>query len=202
MESIKHTLFEDPLILYLILGVAQITMIWLWRARRQSDQPGQGKWLLGLIAPVLLAGAVFTVERLVVTDREQIEINMREIGRLIQSGKVEGVVAYLDDRIQVKLPQLGTNTESREVAINVGKQFVAQNPLGKLSFVNAKIEPANRRANVTVATVVEFTGGDMKGQKCGIRWILHWINKDGRWLINEAEAQPVKPSDLGLPSGA
>lgn len=194
METIREMLFENPWPIYVVLALTEFVLAGLWWSRRDK------KILQWMIAPLVLAVAVFVLERIVVTDREQITINTNEIGRLIQSGQVEGLKTYLDENIRVKLADMGSDTANRDQVIQMGKAVLTQNPVAKISFLGLKVEPSGSLAEESVTTIIDFAGGELKDQKRAVKWIVRWGKKDGRWLINFAEAREAKPSDLGLPS--
>ena len=177
METLKQTFLEDPTIVYLILAVAELILAWMWWTRRHH------RLLLYLLIPPVLAMAAFTVERLVVTDREQIVLNCHDIARKIEAGDIKSAAEYLDERF-------GGHWLTRQAAILAGKEFVAQNPGRKIAITSVKIDPppANGRANAVVVAIIDLTGGEMSG-KTPITWKVHWIKKDGRWIINEVDYQ-------------
>jgi hypothetical protein len=177
METLKQTFLEDPTIVYLILAVAELALAWLWWTRRNH------KLLLYLLIPPVLAVAAFTVERLVVTDREQIVLNCRDIARKIEAGDIRSAADYLDE-------QFGGHWLTRQAAILAGQQFVAQNPGRKITITSVKIDPppANGRANAVAVTIIDLSGGEMSGQT-PITWKVHWIKKNNRWVIDEVDYQ-------------
>lgn len=192
METLKETFLEHPTIVYLALIVAELVLAGLWFKYRGR------KKLLYMLIPPLLGLAAYAAERLVVTDREQIVINANEIARRIVAKDLDGIRDYLDEKILVELPVLGSDTATRDEAIAVGKAYVGQNPLQKIAMVRPKVEVGKGSANMEVATTLRFSGGEMKGQTAGVAWRLRWIKKDERWIIHQAEARQAKPGDLGL----
>lgn len=169
MEGIKHTFFEDPTYAYVALGLAVVVLAAIWFERRDH------RLLLGMLAPLAVAGAVFLVERMVVTDREEIIAVSGRIAAHIEGGQVEEAAAWLDDG------PLGI-WESREAAIKQAEAFLHEHPIQRVALSRHDVEVQGRRATMKVTTVIEF-GGQGTGQRVLLAWDLEWVKLASGWRI-------------------
>jgi len=123
---------------------------------------------------------VFTVERLVVTDREVIDQECREIAADISAGKFDAADKYLDDDFTSSNTVLGWSV--KKLAIDTGKAAVKQYDIGKVSLQGQHTEVANKRAVTNVRSV--FSVGD--SGRAGLDWELHWVKRPDGWRIIDA----------------
>jgi hypothetical protein len=175
METVQRILFENPTALYVALIVGEIALIATWFKYRDRRK------LLYLLVPPALGLAVYTVERLVVTDHEQILLNCRTIARAIEADDLDAVVPYLDTTL--------TGTwQTREDAIKAGKVFLAANRIQSIRLNFADFQPANHRAEMFATSYLEFSTGEAAGRGATpLAWRIHWIQKGGRWIIDDVD---------------
>ncbi len=187
METLKTLLFEDPTALYVALGLAEVVLAVMWFMRRHRPLL---YWMLGLVA---LAGVLFAVERLVVTDREQIVLNAREAAQRLEANDVAGACEFLDDpcRGQFREAQVTVGeTLARDEIRMLGEHILRANPVRRVGFGKFTIDVTGNFAKMDVMTILEFSGGEMKDQKFSLVWELHWVKKAGKWVINEMICKP------------
>lgn len=188
METLKETFFENPFYVYMVLAVVEVVLVVMWYERRN---PKIAIWLL---APVLLAGVVFTVERLVVTDRERIIDISRQIAGDLENGDVDAIGPYIDDNFRAPFVPLSDVVSmvdglARSAAITVGKVAIARNQPQKITISDIKVEMAGRRAIMHCRTTIQFAAGEAKGFPAVLTWTVNWVKRGDNWLIDQAAYQ-------------
>ncbi|RPI59393.1 MAG: nuclear transport factor 2 family protein [Planctomycetaceae bacterium] len=184
METLKELFFESPLYVYITLALVELAVAAVWFERRS---PKVARWM---VVPVLLAGAVFAVERMVVTDREQIVSITEQIARDMEAGDVDAAMTHVDDDFIADFVPLGNvigKDAAKRAAAAVGKLTLAQHKPSKITLSDYKVDFKGNSAVMTVRSVMWFTTGEAKDFTTSLRWTLHWVKKGDEWLINEAE---------------
>jgi hypothetical protein len=176
METIKTALFEDPFSIYLILALAGAAIIVAWRAGGRS-----GRWLAArLLVVAVLAGGTFAIERLVVTDREQIQLALRDIASSVPAGRIDHAMSYLDEKY------LGWG-RFRPGVIAAVKAAVAKYQIREIRLIGkCRIEVADKLANCKVSVLITYNheGTD---SKYPMAWNVKWIKRPEGWRIQGAE---------------
>ncbi len=89
-------LTEHPTGAYLILAIlGGISLLVFFASRRIAH-------LSGLLVAVLLAVGVFLIDRAVVTDREQVELNTKALAKAVQEGDIAKMGELLSERFQME----------------------------------------------------------------------------------------------------
>jgi len=176
METIKTTLFEDPFSIYVILALAGAAIIVAWRAGGRS-----GRWLAtGLIVVAILAGGVFAVERLVVTNREQIQFALRDIAASVPAGRIDHAMAYLDEKY------MGWGKFKPGVVVAV-KIAVAKYQIKEVRLIGQpRIEVADKLAEGKVSALITYNN-EGNESKYLMAWNVKWIKRPEGWRIQGAE---------------
>ncbi len=186
MESVRHALFEDPLYVYVTLGFVELALAAVWHARR-------GRWRgAALLVPPVLAAGVFLVERLVVTDREQIHLAMREIASWVEAGDFEKAAPYLDE-------EFSGPYGPKAAAVRYGSEMIARFKITSLRWLDPALEIRGDRAALRVTSVLEFAGGPLGRGRSVLTWTMQWIKRAEGWRIHRVERP--EPG-LGLGAGA
>ncbi len=176
METIKATFLEDPLTIYIILGAVAVGLIFTWRTASRS-----GRWLAtGLLIVAVLAGGTFALARLVVTDREQIRLALKDIAESVPDGRIEHAMTYLDD----KYIGWGKFKPGAVVAV---KFAVARYDIQKVSLLGTpKIEVDGKLAKCKITALItyKFEGEPAKHP---MAWRVKWIKRPEGWRIQGAE---------------
>ena len=120
MESIQTALFEEPLVIYIILGI--IAIVGLVIFKKQRTRKSARTLLLALAS----GAAVFAISTLVVTDREQIYAATDEIALAINSDNIQSVERFIDDDFAAKGPYATRAKAIRWIKHNI-KQFEITN---------------------------------------------------------------------------
>jgi len=184
MDAIRGMLFENPLYVYILLGIAEAVLGYLYVQRRDR------RYRFALLAPVLLAGAVFLVEQLVVTDRERIIAASREIARDLEAGRLDALQRRLDDGF-------AGYYRSKDHALAEAQQAIERYALKVVQLRNFDVTVHEGAATMLVTTVVEAGRGDLPGRRIPLNWTIRWVRRpadDGNaWRIREAEPSGWTP---------
>jgi hypothetical protein len=187
MEILKALLFENPTLLYVALGLVEIALAVMWFMRRHRPL------LYWMLVTIAAGGMFFALERLVVTDREQIVLNVREAAGRVEANDVAGACEFVDDpcRGQFQEAQASVGeTLSRDAIRMMGEQVLKANPVRRLGMGRLTVDVGNQTARMDVMTIIEFSGGDLSNQTYLLVWEFRWTKKAGKWVINEMTCKP------------
>lgn len=159
-------LFEDPTTLIVAGLLIEVLLgIGLFKS-------GRGALVLPMIGLLVLVGLGVLVERLVVTDREQVEDSLDGICRALMANDVPGVLSYIDpeaggirSHVQSMLPRAHiTDARLYDLVINV----------------NRHTTPPSAEANFTGRVKGSFQGSDGLVLR---RFTVDLRQEGERWLI-------------------
>ena len=88
MSTIVRTFTEDPWTLFLLLALAELLLVVTVKRR------GQGVWLKLVIAVPIVAVGLLVLEWLIVTDREELQANVRAAARALQDEEMETFLVH------------------------------------------------------------------------------------------------------------
>jgi hypothetical protein len=178
MDAIRRALFEKPLYLYILLGIAEAVIGYLYLNRRER------RFRTALVVPVLLAGCVFLVERLVVTDREQIIAASEAIARDLEAGRIDALERRLDERF-------AGFYRDKEFAIAQARRAMDRYQLKVVQLRNFEVTVHDGTATMLVTTIVEAGRGNAAGRRVPLNWTIRWAEapgaEDDPWRIIAAE---------------
>jgi hypothetical protein len=165
-----------PLVICCLLGAVGGFFVWL-----QARSRGL------LVAATLLALAgtgVFVADLLVETDREYLLEMFPHLARAAERQDISTIMAALDPDLR----------PLREEAERVLKQV--QPTEVAITSVEVAMEPAKKPPEAVANLIVRVTGNVIdKGTPgtvlAGVKVLLH--KKDGKWLVKDAEVEPVRP---------
>lgn len=176
MDALRETFFESPFYAYLVLAIVAIALGTIWYARRQTV------WLVLLAVVVVLGGAVFVVERTVVTDREQILEALQGITEAVERHDLPAAGQYLDDSFR---GWMGNKARALDIAQDVCQ---AHGVRSVDLFGRTEVEfPQRGRAKCRVRTVVLFGKSAVPDGRTLIAWETEWIKRGGRWRVRYAK---------------
>ena len=174
-------LFENPLPI-LAVGAVLVTLASLvFLARRNLAS------LVVLAVVVVLTLLLLVVERVVVTEREEIEQTLDALLVAVQSNDVSSVLALIDPE-----------------ATRVRGDAEALMPLVEVEDTGATAVETDVDTEMTPGTAITRCQGRLRGvhPSSGAtvfffdRVELHWIERDGRWLLQDFAAfEEGKPLD-------
>jgi hypothetical protein len=163
------TLFENPLPIAVVGGLVALVALLVFLSRRN------GKSLAALIAIVAITLALLVIERLVVTDLEQIEAEILGMADAIEANDVAGVVEHIDPAaakiradIEALMPQVKWSV-ANAASITVTLDDDANPPAASSRF-RAFMQGAHSRTGLQVAYINQQVD-------------MAWIKRDGRWLM-------------------
>lgn len=169
MDSLRKALFEDPLAVYVLLGVAELVVVAVYYQQRTLRRIASV-----FVCPILAVG-VFAIATLVVTDREQITAAMHEIAQDVQAGSFDKAAAYLDEDLT---GHYGGKAEAAER----GRKMLKAWKIRSVRFKKPHLEVDAPRADLRVTTAVELdTPAGLT--RTAMAWEIAWIKRDQGWRI-------------------
>lgn len=185
-------LLESPWPALIIGGLATAIVASGWL------QTGRQVLLYAMVAMILLTVAAVAVERLVVTDRERVDMALHEIARLVEQNDVDGALQYADpahpvvrERAVAELPRYRFQkcTIARNLEIQVDPKHIP--PKATAQF-NAIVKLGFADGSWSDQTVVRFVRvtffQDASGQWC----VADYEHADPRQGLVDDSRQPVK----------
>ncbi|MBS3735272.1 MAG: hypothetical protein KGY99_10165 [Phycisphaerae bacterium] len=174
MSAIERLLFEQPLYVYLALALGELILAAVWYERRSR------RALALLAIPLVLAGVVFAVERIVRTDREVIRAASYRIAHGLAAGDTEPLAAHLSD-------DFGGSFAPRRRALQEAREAVRRYSVTAVELGKMNVTLDDGRAEMTVTTTIAGEAAGMAG-RYRITWRLTWAHEpDGVWRIVAAE---------------
>ncbi len=188
METIKTALFEDPFFIYVILALAAAAVIALWRTGGCS----RGWLATRLLVVASLAGGIFAIERLVVTDREQIQLALRDIAVSVPAGRIDHAMSYLDENYRGwGRTSAGASPAVRGIVAGAVKLAIANYRIQEIRLLGKpRIEVDGKPAiplagcKVSVLILYKYEGTPSKHV---LAWNVTWIKRPEGWRIESAE---------------
>ncbi len=176
METLKVTFLENPLTLYIILGAVAVGLAVSWRTAGRS-----GRWLAtGLLIVAVLAGGIYTLETLVVTDREQIHLALKDIAESVPAGRREHAMTYLDEKYR------GWG-KFKPGAVRAVKAALAMYDVQSIKLLGTPaVEVDGELAQCKVSAIIHYKR-DGKPSRYVLAWNVKWIKRPEGWRIRRAE---------------
>ncbi len=171
MDTLKRCFLEEPVYIYTALVVLELILFSLWFSTRSKMR----KWLL--LAPVLVGVLVFTLDWMVVTDREEIEGILTDIATSIHNGNVEQHQRVVADNYR-------GFWKTKPALLRAAKNESRTERIESVSVSFKSVKVTGRRAEMKLKTNVRLE----TGQIVPLRWTIYWGKSDGGWQITEIEA--------------
>jgi hypothetical protein len=167
-------LFEDPTTLIIAGLLIEVLLgIGLFKS-------GRGVLALPMIGVLVLVGLGVLVERLVVTDREQIETTFDGLCRALMANDVEGVLSYID-------PEAG-GIRSHVRSILPRAHITDARLYDLVIHVNHHTSPPSAQADFTGRVRGRFQGEGGGGEGLVLRRFTVNLQQQGEnWLITDYE---------------
>jgi len=187
MDKITTALFEDPLYVYISLAIAELVVAAIWYERRTR------RTAASLAAPLVLAGAVFALETLVVTDREEIIAALQLIAREAETDEgqampMDAARRYLDEQVRVDLADgYGGRNLTRQQAIGAGRSVARELAIRRVKLLKLTVEVDNGRAKAHFTTIITFVASELGQSRTSLIWDVHWLRRDAGWRIIRVE---------------
>lgn len=166
-----------------MLGGVEIFILILWW--RSSDN-AKAKWLL---APLLLGGLVFTVERLVETDREKIVKATDAIAEDVRRGKLD----VLEDMMARNFTGDYQGRElGKQDALELARQSIDTHGVTDIEIRKADVKIVDEGRKASMILVTRMRVGYLGPQaSLLLRWPMIWEKIDGKWLITYGETPRI-----------
>lgn len=181
MQALKRVLFEDPLTIYVGLGMIEIVLLAIWGRYLTRRR------LLALAAPLLLGGAVFCIERLVETDVELIVAAMEEIAEGISGDPSDlgPAETYLDDKMTADLgPMLGGGNLDKSRTLAAWRSRIRTFRVATVTIHAPTVTVTGDRAQARFGTKIMTRSDSAEPQPAGtLFWTVDWIRRDEGWRI-------------------
>ena len=166
-------LLEQPLAVVIVGVIAALGTGIAWTST------GRKEWLIGLGAIVLLTIAGLVVEQLVVTDREAIELTLREIARDVESNNLPAVLKHVSS---------GNPELTRQASAELPNYRFDECRITKVNEmdIDSSAEPRSALVEFNVVASGSFQQGGMELSDQGIprRILLQMVReKDGQWRV-------------------
>ncbi len=172
---------ENPWPPALICGVLAAVALTVWFQRQQS------KWLLMAAGAILAAVAVWYIEKQIITEREQVELQVIDLVKSFEAGDEERVLNHFSPQavlwrgqvlVALKLVKV-KNLDVKDMSV----QLVSKDTEAISHF----------RANGTVMMA------GMEGGHQPSRWKLTWRKEKGDWkIIDVIRLNPLKDEPMGV----
>ncbi|MGC9454366.1 MAG: hypothetical protein ACP5HU_05830 [Phycisphaerae bacterium] len=170
MDGIRTALFEEPFYIYVALAFAELVLLGIWYERRTR------RWALSLLAPVVLAGAVFVMEAVVETDREQITRALNEIADDVEAGSTAAGERYLSD-------DYSGFGGSKEEIVSRARNVLDRYGIRSIDYVNLRVEVSDSTARTNFSTVITLGSSVAGGGKTSFVWNIRWRKGNDGWRI-------------------
>ena len=174
MDTIKSGFLENPVWVYTALVALELVLFSMWFSTRSTKL----KW--GLLLPILLGAMVFTLDWIVVTDREEIESILSKITTSFHNGNVEEQGHFIADNYHGYL-----NTKVELVKAAVGEAGKGRVESIAVKFQSVKVTGA--WAEMKIKTNVRLD----TGQIIPLLWTIYWGKSDSEWKIIEISAPNI-----------
>jgi hypothetical protein len=175
MEWLARTFFESPTPLYGVLIFVEVGLLARWLIRRGR------RAALWMVLPIALGLGVFALERVVVTDREQIINNAHRLAESIHQGRARQELRRVLSRSEQFSAGLGEpRMLDRETIIERSEQERRRLDVTRVKIHRPTVEIHDGRAEMTVQTLI-FYG--QRGRDSLI-WDIEWVKEeDCQWRI-------------------
>lgn len=174
MADMEELFFENPLKVYFFLAFVEIILGAAWYMRRTP------KLAMSLAIAPVLALAVGLVAHFVVTDREQIQQAMEEIGAGVSNGCLAPASKYIDANYSV--PLSGGATLKREQLIALAQDAMDTYKISDVHLHDVQTLIEGKMATTKVNSRVTLGLGLID-----VGWKLHWAKHNDGWRIVRVE---------------
>jgi hypothetical protein len=177
-----HALVENPVLIGVIGGLLTTLALVVFLARRSLGS------LVALAGAILLTLLGLVVERLVVTEREQVERAVAEVLAAVEANDLPGVLAAIDPAAakvrgdaSALMPLIKVEKARALSAVDVDFTSTRQPPMA-LSRFRCFLQGIHTRSGMQVGYFNQQVD-------------IHWVKRGDRWLIEDYTAyydnQPI-----------
>jgi hypothetical protein len=184
MDTLKRLFLEDPTTVYVLFALIELVAIVVWYRQRSRRS------LIALAVPVVLGGAVFALDSLVVTDREELQKAVRQIADAFEQRRVDTVLDYLDD-------EYSGFAGNKAQAVDRARSELRLERIESIRLSYNQLTVRERFAEMTVTSVIKTTSS-AGGRAVALQWKVEWVKRSAGWrIIHISPPTPVIPGFTG-----
>lgn len=195
MTWLKALLFDDPITIYVALGMIELVLLAVWGRYLTRRR------LLVLAGPLLIAGAVFCIERIVVTDSEMIVAAVEEMaaGASADPSDLGPAETYLDEKMTADLgPWLGGTNLSKAQTLAAWRSRIKTYGVVTVKIHAPSVTVTGDRARARFATKIMVRSGSEEPRPAGtLFWVVDWVRREDAWRVISVE--PPRRTPLAQP---
>jgi hypothetical protein len=189
MDTLKSVLFENPLAIYVVLALAEVVLAWMWYTRRDRRLV---RWLL--VVPA--AGLVVALTAwLVVTDREKIERNLKDMAAAVVAGDFDKLGSHLDASCYAPV---GASSIGQQELLDRGREVVRLHHVRQITLESIDTAIAGPNASTLLNTRIYLS--NFITDSIAITWKMQWGKRDGQWRLTAVQIdKPAMLADFRSP---
>jgi ketosteroid isomerase-like protein len=178
---------EDALTPIFICGVAALVMFWWW------CKTSQKAFLQAGIGAVVLAGVIFLVERLIVTESERVEAAVVDIADAFRKKDVAGTLSHFSESAKIE----------RALVAQASKMVDIEDDL-RITDTNVQMSDDGTHATIRFRANATARYNQSK-DRARTRWEFAFERQADEWkvtgikrmhLIKDEYLDPLDPSDI------
>lgn len=183
MDSLKSVLFENPLYLYITLGIVELVLVYLWWDRR-AEKVGR-KYLLAMIAPPLIGLGVLLLSTFIITDREQIIAAAHEIAADMAGEGDAAIQKYLDHNFVVTF---GGQPYDRETVLLLVRTQRRMHAIRQIDITSATVDVKGEFAKMNVTTSMTAEAKELNSEfRQPVQFDVTWVKRAEGWRVLECD---------------
>ena len=165
-------LFENPVptVLIGVLSLAILIGGWL--------KTGWRSLIVAMVAVIALTVGLVVLERYVVTDREQVDLTLREIAALVERNDIDGALKHVHSSGQ----RIRDAASGELRGYKFSKVSITSTPEIKLSPAH---NPTQAVAEFNVVVVVSDAAGGLSDVRAPRFVSVTFLKEDGQWRVSD-----------------
>lgn len=173
-------LTEDVTTLLVVLGIVELALA------LALYQSGRGVILIAMAGVLLLAGAAFATERLVVTERERVESALMGVVEAVQDNDLDAVLSYIGPQAL----EVRTLAQANLKLVKIQEAKITDAPQ---ILINELTNPPTATASFMGRVQGQLKMGSQYGDTYIARFEVTMRRYDGQWKIVAVETESPLP---------
>ena len=178
MSGLRWHLFENPVYIYVGLGIVETALGAAWYSRRSR------RAALALLPAPVLALAVALTAAWVQTDQEKIAAAMKATAAGLEQRDLSAAEVYVDR--ECLSPGRGERLIDKRELIQIARRAIDQYSVRGIHVYGVETEVAGANATTHLQTRITF-GGGFGGRGFRMGWRLQWARRAAGWRIVRVE---------------